>query len=604
MSSVSRYIGKSLYRKILLSYLLIVLCIVFVLVFDFYFRTAEDLRTQAVDHQVRMTQQAASTLNANLTNVKSFAWNYFGDFDFHQFVMGMGTDPEGQSSYRGKISNFVYNHPIVTNVVILQQDGFSLRVGGLVSTTIAQNEMQRLTDAAIEAEGKGLWLPTDMYNPNTAGEPPGYTLSYVQAIRNISLTSPGRVIGVMVFTLSPEALAQWLSESESSVGSRTYLVDKQQGTIVYSREMEERGAVIVPAEEIALQQGQLKGHYFREQDSGGQLIVFENLGQTGWAVVSEIPSRQLTLSIDDFTTRTIWIGAFTLLISMLLAGFISSRTINPLKLLSKGMKSIEKGNYSVVLPVRTEDEVGYLSASFNRMTREINRLISKVYEAEIVKKNAEIKSLQSQINPHFLYNTLGVIDSIASMQGDDRVSFISRSLAKMFRYNISGDDISSLDAEFEQIRLYLAIQKIRFDHRLDYSIYLEPGLEQVPIPKLLFQPLVENSVNHGISRSLEGGIVRLEAISGEEDEVQVKIWNNGLPIDAERQEWLSGLLQDASQEDGGAPRGASSSIGLSNVQSRIQMLYGRQCGITFSSDAEYGTTFTLRIKTCLPDQEG
>nr|WP_247741225.1 histidine kinase [Cohnella sp. LGH] len=194
-----------------------------------------------------------------------------------------------------------------------------------------------------------------------------------------------------------------------------------------------------------------------------------------------------------------------------------------------------------------------------------------------------------------------MIDSISSLHGDDRVSLISRSLAKMFRYNISGNDVSKLDAEFQQIRLYLSIQKIRFDSRLDYTIYLEPGLEQVPIPKLLFQPLVENSVNHGISHSIDGGIVRIEAISLSQDELQVKIWNNGLVIDEERQQWLRALLQ---LED--APAGLEhqqASIGLHNVQSRIRMLYGSECGITFSSDEQYGTTFSITIKTYLPDQE-
>lgn len=599
--AISRYIGKSLYRKILLSYLIIIALIVFVLLFDFYFRTANDLRAQAVDSHLRLTQQSASTLNANMTNVKSFAWNYFGDFDFHQFVRGMGTDPEGQSSYRGKISNFVYNHPIVSNVVISQLDGFAMRIGGLVSTLIAPSEMQRLTDVAIGANGKGLWLPTDMYNPSASGQQVGYTLSYVQAIRQITLTSPGPIIGVMHFTLSSESLEQWLAESEGSREGRTYLVDKEHGTIVYSRHAAERGKRILTAEELLMVGSQSKGHYYRSNLGENQLIAYDSLGHTGWLVVTEVPTRVLTESADNFTKRTIWIGVFTLLFSMLLAGFISSRTITPLKLLSKGMKAIEKGNYSVVLPVRTEDEIGYLSKSFNRMTREINRLINKVYESEIVKKNAEIKSLQSQINPHFLYNTLGIIDSISSLHGDERVSLISRSLAKMFRYNISGNDVSKLDAEFQQIRLYLSIQKIRFDSRLDYTIYLEPGLEQVPIPKLLFQPLVENSVNHGISHSIDGGIVRIEAISLSQDELQVKIWNNGLVIDEERQQWLRALLQ---LED--APAGLEhqqASIGLHNVQSRIRMLYGSECGITFSSDEQYGTTFSITIKTYLPDQE-
>ncbi|MFR9708099.1 sensor histidine kinase [Paenibacillus sp. MB22_1] len=598
--SLYRYIGKSLYRKVLFSFTLIIALIIFILVYDFYTRTAADLRLQAVDMRVSMTQQSASTLNAYLSNVKSFAWNYFGDSDFHQFVRGMETDPEGQSSYRSKISNFLYNHPIVSNVVISQLDGVSMRVGGMINTSISEDEMRRLNSIAIEGNGRGEWLSTHMYS--VSSNQLDYTLSYVQAIRNISLTSPGPIIGVMIYMLSPEFLKQWLMEIERDGTNRTYIIDKQNGTIVYSAMMDERSSQVLSAEELDMIRTVDKGYYYRTSFSEDQLIVFESLGQTGWLLVSEVPDRLLTNSVNDLTKRTMWIGGFTLMVSMLLAGWISSRTITPLKELSKGMKAIEKGNYSVTLPVRTEDEIGYLSTSFNRMTREINRLISKVYESEIVKKNAEIKSLQSQINPHFLYNTLGIIDSIASVNGDDRVSTISRSLAKMFRYNINGNDVSNLAAEFQQIRLYLSIQKIRFDSRLDYSIYLEPGLEKVPVPKLLFQPLVENSVNHGISPSIEGGTVRVEAERIDDDSLQVRIWNNGTIMNEERQRWLHHLLHDGSIDDEG--KSSHSSIGLRNVKARIRMLYGSPYGLSFSSDEEYGTTFTITIKMSLPEQEG
>ncbi|WP_281891110.1 sensor histidine kinase [Paenibacillus sp. YYML68] len=597
-ASLSRYIGRTMYRKMLLSYLLIISTIVTVLVLDFYTRTARDLKEDAIETNVRMTQQSALTLNAYLTNVRSFAWNYFGDFDFQRFVQQLGSDPETQSAYVGKFSNFVLNHPIVSSVIVSQLDGFSMRVGASLPNSVKE-ETERLQELAIAANGKGLWVSSRtnaIMSRSTVR-----TLTFVQALRSISLTSPGPVIGHMIFHLSPDTLRQWLTEVEGRGANRTYIVHADSGRIVLSLHEAEWGQQLLAEDELVRVDGSIRGHYYADKTGGHMLVTFERLEHTDWLLVSEAPVSLLTQAVDDFTKRTIGIVLVTLLFSMLLASFFSARTMTPLKELSKGMKAIESGNYSIHLPVRTQDEVGYLSSSFNRMTEEIDRLITKVYESELVKKNAEIKSLQSQINPHFLYNTLGIIDSLSTMHGDARVSQISRSLAKMFRYNISGNEISTMEAEIQQIRLYLSIQKIRFEHRLDYSIYVEPGLSEVPMPKLLFQPLVENSINHGISRMVEGGALRIEVTRGEHDHVIVEVWNNGQPIERERQRWLQAMLErgepliDTQQQ--------RSSIGLSNVQDRIRLIYGRGCGLTFTSDEEYGTFFTITIRSTIPDEE-
>ncbi|NRF94760.1 histidine kinase [Paenibacillus frigoriresistens] len=140
------------------------------------------------------------------------------------------------------------------------------------------------------------------------------------------------------------------------------------------------------------------------------------------------------------------------------------------------------------------------------MTAEIDRLIMKVYETNLMKKDAEIKALQSQMNPHFLFNTLGTIESLAAMQGDSRnIRMICRSLAQMLRHNISGASFSTLGEEVLQIEQNLFIQKIRYGSRLEYEIKVEAGLENMRIPKLLFQPIVENGITHGIEGLRRGG---------------------------------------------------------------------------------------------------
>lgn len=590
---VVRYFGKSLYRKMMLTFFLIVVITVSVLITDFYFRTAEDLRRQAVESSARITQQSAYALNAHLDNVRRFAWTYFRDFEFQSFVKTLGSDPDAVSNYSSKFSHYVNDNPIVWSVSVEQLDGFSMRAGHGTPDMLPE-EKERLTRIAVEENGKGVWVSSEIYGPNLQTE---QTLTFLQAIRSISLTSPGPVIGVMMYNLSFVSLEQWFAKVEGEQANRTYIISKTDGTVIHSLLPEERGAPLLSVEELAAIKGVQEGQFYADRGSGEELVLYGNLDRTDWMLVTMIPMRQLSKPVDDFTRRTLLLGALSLVCSMLLAGVFYSRTITPLRELSKGMKAIEVGNYEVSLPVRSYDELGYISTSFNRMAKEINRLIIKVYESELLKKNAEIKMLQSQINPHFLYNTLGIIDSLSSIEGDTRVAYISRSLAKMFRYNISGEDISTLEAEIQQSRLYLSIQKIRFDQKFDYLIYVEPGLEQMPIPKLLFQPIVENSILHGVSRSSELGMVRIEVYAEDDAYVQLKIWNNGAPIEPERTAWLRERLYDPGHS--GRPFEDRSSIGLLNVQERIRLLYGDDCGIAWESSKAYGTTFTLTIKRTL-----
>ncbi|MDG0812789.1 histidine kinase [Cohnella rhizosphaerae] len=386
-------------------------------------------------------QQSAVAFNSYLENVRGFAWSNFRDFEFQKFVQSMGSNPDALSKYTGDFTIYVNDNPIVWSITVDQLNGFSLRAGNAIPDMLPE-EKARIARIAIEASGKGVWVPSTIYGLNA--DQMEQTLTFAQAIRSISLTSPGPIIGVMMYNLSFYSLDQWFKKVEGDQSNRTYIVKATDGTIVHSLVPAERGESLLSPADLKSVKKAKGGHFYSKRDFGSALVLYEKLERSDWMLVTMMPVKLLIKPVNDFTKSTLLFGSLSLLFSMLLAGVFYSRTITPLKELSKGMKAIEVGNYKVSLPVRSYDELGYITSSFNRMAKEINRLIMKVYESEIIKKNAEIKSLQSQINPHFLYNTLGIIDSLSAIDGDARISFISRSLAKMFRYNISGEDISTM----------------------------------------------------------------------------------------------------------------------------------------------------------------
>jgi Predicted signal transduction protein with a C-terminal ATPase domain len=590
------YVRRSLSRKLLLSFFTIITLMVAVLAINYYDQTSRIVKRQAIDNMERNGERSAATMEYYMSTVKSFAWMYFGDKKFQQFVIRMGQDPEEMTYYQGVFNNFVSGNPFADSVWVSQLDGFSLKAGTSATyASLLESEIARLKEIAIANDGKGTWAASQAIDPESGKLVP--TLAFVQALKEIKLTSRP-IVGYIVFQLSPDSIGQWFRGMGAEKEVDSYLIRGKDGTVELALHPESVGHTALSGEDlakIAAQQeyGQARDRHF-ETTIGGEpsLVVHQSLAGTDWTLVSRASLDALLKQAQDVAKRTALIGSLGLAAAMLMTSLLASRMIVPLRRLREAMKSVEFGNFRSSVPVDTIDEIGYLSRGFNRMTREIDNLIIQAYESELVKKDMEIRSLQSQINPHFLYNTLGTIESLASLQADERIGTISSSLAKMFRYNISGGDRSTLRAEFRQLDLYLSIQKIRYGPRLNYSVYLEPGLESWTVPKLLVQPLVENGILHGIDPIIGGGVVRVEAESTFDREAEIRVWNNGMPIPEGKLQRLRDILSGGSPD--GAP-GTDSSIGLMNVQLRLRKVYGESFGIAVESSEELGTTFTIRL---------
>ncbi|HOM44047.1 MAG TPA: sensor histidine kinase, partial [Bacillota bacterium] len=265
-----------------------------------------------------------------------------------------------------------------------------------------------------------------------------------------------------------------------------------------------------------------------------------------------------------------------------------------------GMKKVERGNKHEDIELDRSDELGYLSESFNRMSKKIDYLVNRIYKEEIALKEAEIKALQAQINPHFLFNTLENINWMAQLNGVPEISETVSALAKLIDGSIGrGDRTISLREELEYIDNYMTVLKNRYEDRLEVIKILDEGLMDKKIPRLLIQPLVENAVKHGIGKSRRKGVIRLEAFR-EEGHIVFEVEDNGMGMTAEELEALNKRLQEDElilEGNGTAP--ARKSIGLENVNRRIKLLYGSSYGVKIESSYDEYTKVTVRI----PDEQ-
>jgi two-component system sensor histidine kinase YesM len=280
------------------------------------------------------------------------------------------------------------------------------------------------------------------------------------------------------------------------------------------------------------------------------------------------------------------------------AAWAISRSIYiPIKRLHDVTTTITKNDLQALVTHDNVDEITELGMSFNIMIGRIRELLdSKIKEQENLKK-AELRALQAQINPHFLYNTLDTIIWMAEAKKTDQVIEIVSALSSFFRISLSkGRDWITIGEEVERVRSYLTIQKMRYRDILDYQIEVDDGVASNTILKLILQPLVENALYHGIKNKRQGGTITVRAKQKNENEVLLEVEDNGIGFTPEKLAQLQAELDD----DSGEIR-LESGFAIGNVNKRIRLYYGRQYGLSIKSEYYTGTCATLVIPAIQDD---
>jgi two-component system, sensor histidine kinase YesM len=313
--------------------------------------------------------------------------------------------------------------------------------------------------------------------------------------------------------------------------------------------------------------------------------------ETGWHVLAIQPRSELVEKLDRITWITVSIVCLTIMLSLFASWAVAGVMTRPIRNIVMSMKKFQKGNFSEQVAVDGQDELGQLGAGYNIMVQRIRELVDDVYSFELKQKQAELKVLQSQINPHFLYNTLNTIAWTAEKHGDRVVGEMIYSLSGIFKISLSqGKELIPLQEEFKLLEHYLFLQKIRYPNRLVYEIDLDPKLKDLIVPKLLLQPLVENSVVHGIEPLTEdqGSVhVRASLVDGM---AEIEITDNGIGIPEDKLLRLRRMFRDGDVQQHG-----SDSFALINIASRIRMFYGEQAAIEIESVPGSGTRVVLLI---------
>ncbi|WP_284242368.1 cache domain-containing sensor histidine kinase [Paenibacillus glycanilyticus] len=317
---------------------------------------------------------------------------------------------------------------------------------------------------------------------------------------------------------------------------------------------------------------------------------------TGWKLVAIFSSGTVLSNIGDIVRQSLLVCFICVLISLLLTMIFSERLSRRLKLLVRHMATIRDGRMAAPEPDHTGDEIGELNRSFRNMIHRINELISEVYQQDIERKQlviekqgAELRALQSQINPHFLFNTMESIRMTLVKKRDTETADIVASFSRLFRQSMDWrSEWNTVAQEADFISHYIRVSKLRFRDKLQFNMQIDEDAKQLQLPKFTLQPLIENAIVHSIERRIEGGRISLQVTKSSE-RIRIAVCDDGPGFTTERiLEIKDRLAQSASVK-------TSERIGLLNVHLRLVAVFGPEAGLRIESDPGRKTVLSFEV---------
>ena len=336
-------------------------------------------------------------------------------------------------------------------------------------------------------------------------------------------------------------------------------------------------------------------HYESWQDQN-RMVVVRTVGYTGWKLVGVVGEEGLGWQNMQLLPFAVSLLLFVSCLLAVLISRIAALVTDPIRRLERAVKQIESGVLDLEIRAEGSYEVRRLSSAISAMVATLRRLMEDIRRQERAKRRSDLDVLQSQINPHFLYNTL---DSVVWMteagRTEEAVEMVS-ALAKLFRISLSeGRSEIPLERELEHARNYLAIQKIRYRSTFSASITAQPGTEELPVVKLVIQPILENALYHGIDPMEEENHIQVRAYLEGED-LLIDISDDGRGM---RPEVAATLLDESKPWK----KSKGSGVGVRNVHQRLRLTYGEGYGVTIFSEPDEGTLVRLRLPARRAEEE-
>jgi len=563
------------YKFLIFSVLIVLVPLILVSAFS-YLKSTDVIEEKVSLSNFKTVQQIGESINFVFNDMGNSALNLWHNKEFMRYFAIPSTEILSSRNYllsaQNEVNNFVVFRASIASIYVQGMNG--LTFDSASSTNTISSEME---DQLIALRGEGIWIADEITKYDFSSLK---VISYVKMLKDINDLSSN--LAIIKINVAEQEISNIYQDRLLSANSDFFIIDENK-IIISSLDKSKIGTVLTSQYDDPRLYQENSGYFKSLLNGDAYIETYYNLSRPGWKLINLVPMHELsndTKMIRDITIYAVLI-CFSLCVLMII--LFSHRVLSPLNRIRKSMKTLEKENFNVNLPVKGNDEIALIGTSFNRMSKRLGELVNEVYTGQIKQKEAELKALQAQINPHFLYNTLDTIYWMCRMEKAYESSELVQALSKLFRLSLnSGNEITSVEREVEHLHSYITIQKKRFEDLIHFDIDVSPETLSCQVVKLVLQPLVENAIHHGIEQKGSSGTIAIR-IAKEDDQLVYRITDNGAGADEAE---ITALLTKV--EDGN--RG----FGIKNVNDRLQLNFGSDCGIQFITSPGNGMTVIVR----------
>ncbi|MDO7906674.1 histidine kinase [Paenibacillus sp. JX-17] len=591
-------------RSRLIQFMLLAVIVPLVLSMTFTFlQTKHSLREQSVAENERLIYQGATNIDNYLDSINRASIVIYSDPDFLLNMAKIPDDYRAVAEIYTTLQTIMNTVPGVTQVYL---HSFESNQSTLVTSTVPQRDTRwKAYTGRVPYDENGIYFQPAHQSDNYGFKatlpkmPEQLVFTYHRSIERVPAKEK---LGVLAIDVSLARIRNICSQLFDAEEEKLYLVDGK-GTIIYSGDESKIGTQLQDTK-LTTQLREDSSHGYFEEDSTGMHVYQKlNSGLTDWSIVKQIPAKTLYHRATQLTQVNSIIAGAALVIVILGTLFISIRITGPIQQLTRYMNVIQKtGQLDMNITVKSHDEIGVLFRRFRQLMDTVNNLILREYKLELANKTNQLKALQAQINPHFLYNALQSIGTLALQQQGARVYSLLSSLSKIMRYSMRGGALVTLRDEADHMKQYLELQQERFGDQLQITMNWAEDTLDVPLPKMVLQPLVENYFKHGAEPLYGPGELTLTSRMIAPGRLQIIIENNGSPIPddqlLELRERLS--LRSSTQNDtvmDNHDPAAEEHIGLSNVLQRLKLYSDGKALLQVDNIQPHGVRYILEIDT-------
>jgi two-component system, sensor histidine kinase YesM len=551
-----------------------------------YNRSSVELENELRQYSGQIIDQVESHIEYYLQEFEITSLKIINSPELSSLLKNDKSDDMVQSA-RNTLKNASYSRADISNITVLMEDDIVIDTLGLRNYYPSTKIKEEYWYSSVPLNGMAMLVTRTLKLKNK--EQP--VISLVRRLYNPKTLLP---VGMLIIDINFRRIEEISNKVTISRNGYFFILDSK-GHYVYHPDYSKLGKKVEFNQLSQLQNNESSTQILKNDRK--DFVTFTYSPNIGWSFFTAVPYKDLTGGIIQIG-RTI---VMTIIISLIIAytvgfGFATS-LIRPIRRLQKFMKEVEIGNLSGRVPVESNDEIGQLSAGFNNTVEKLSNLLEEVYvsklketEMSLKQKEIEIKMLQSQMNPHFLYNSLETIRGMALEENQENIATMSYSLAMLLRYNLKNDSSTvSLGEEIKFCHTYLQIQKFRFEDRFEYESDIPPWAMEQEVVKFSLQPIVENCFVHAYGHCFQKFKITISVVPHTESSFTIRVEDTGAGIPNHKLEELTRKLEQKTTNSDGKH------IGLLNVHQRIHYVFGAEYGLAIRSKLGSGTVVEMHL---------